>query len=144
VYGHALVVFPLETNSAFCILQSRIHEIWARFFGSSMKDDLRYTPSNCFETFPFPLDWETNPTLETVGKNRKKPWRYRWSETVHDEVLARLLKLNQERAAAEIQGAKPKRRKEPAKISKANQAAVPHSPKQLDLIPPDTQQLDLL
>ena len=26
-----------------------------------MKDDLRYTPSDCFETFPFPESWETNP-----------------------------------------------------------------------------------
>ena len=28
----------------------------------------RYNPSDCFETFPFPIDWETNPTLETTGK----------------------------------------------------------------------------
>ena len=33
-----------------------------------MKDDLRYTPSDCFETFPFPENWETNPTLEAIGK----------------------------------------------------------------------------
>ena len=26
-----------------------------------MKDRLRYTPSDCFETFPFPEDFETNP-----------------------------------------------------------------------------------
>jgi hypothetical protein len=39
-----------------------------RFFASSMKDDLRYTPSDCFETFPFPKTWETHPTLETSGK----------------------------------------------------------------------------
>ncbi|MHC5831206.1 MAG: type IIL restriction-modification enzyme MmeI, partial [Nostoc sp.] len=61
-------VFALESDSAFAILQSRIHEIWARFFGSSMKDDLRYTPSDCFETFPFPENWETNSTVETAGK----------------------------------------------------------------------------
>ena len=47
-------VFRSATNAAFCALQSRPHEVWARFFGSSMKDDLRYTPSDCFETFPFP------------------------------------------------------------------------------------------
>ena len=34
---------------------------------SSMKDDLRYTPSDCFETFPFPEDW-TNVRLEAVGQ----------------------------------------------------------------------------
>jgi hypothetical protein len=33
-----------------------------------MKDDLRYTPSDCFETFPFPDGFEASPTLETAGK----------------------------------------------------------------------------
>jgi hypothetical protein len=33
-----------------------------------MKDDLRYTPSDCFETFPFPENWETHPVLEAAGK----------------------------------------------------------------------------
>lgn len=32
---------------------------------------------------------------------RKKPWRYRWPDEVRDEVLARLLKLNGERAREE-------------------------------------------
>ena len=34
-----------------------------------MKDDLRYTPSDCFETFPFPENFETDPTLEALGKS---------------------------------------------------------------------------
>ena len=33
-----------------------------------MKDDLRYTPTDCFETFPFPKDFETLPTLELAGQ----------------------------------------------------------------------------
>lgn len=95
-------------------------------------------PTNC----EFLLDYEDEDPEGT--SKRKKPWRYRWTEEVHDEVLARLLKLNQERATEELQG-KIKRRKEPAKTPTANQTAtVPHSQKQLDLIPPDTQQLDLL
>ena len=68
VYSHALNVYPLRTYSAFCALQSRPHEIWARSFGSSMKDDLRYTPSDCFETFPFPDGWDIGPALETAGQ----------------------------------------------------------------------------
>ncbi len=69
VFSEQLVVFPFDTHAAFCVLQSRPHEIWARFFGSSMKDDLRYTPSDCFETYPFPEDWETHPALEAAGKS---------------------------------------------------------------------------
>ena len=68
VYSEQLIVFPFDTHAAFCTLQSRPHEIWARFFGSSMKDDLRYTPSDCFETFPFPDGWETHPALEAAGE----------------------------------------------------------------------------
>jgi hypothetical protein len=33
-----------------------------------MKDDLRYTPSDCFETFPFPENFETDARLEAAGK----------------------------------------------------------------------------
>ena len=54
VYAHTLNIFPLDTHAAFCALQARPHEVWARFFGSSLEDRLRYTPSDCFETFPFP------------------------------------------------------------------------------------------
>ena len=68
VFAESLIVVPLSSYAAFCALQSRPHEIWARFFGSSMKDDLRYTPSDCFETFPFPVGWETDSTPETAGR----------------------------------------------------------------------------
>ena len=68
IYANSLVVFPLSSYSSFCTLQARPHEAWARFFGSSLEDRLRYTPSDCFETFPFPEDWETRSDLETVGK----------------------------------------------------------------------------
>ena len=53
----------------------------------------------------------------------KKPWRLRWPEAVHDEVLARLLALNQQRAEEERKMAasadKPKAPKKPAAPKKA-------------------------
>jgi hypothetical protein len=69
IYSEALVVFAAATASALCVLQSRPHELWARFFGSSLEDRLRYTPSDCFETFPFPPAWESDPTLESAGRD---------------------------------------------------------------------------
>jgi len=68
VYSKTLAVFLLQSDAAFSALQSRPHEVWARFFGSSLEDRLRYTPSDCFETFPFPEGWETDPALEAVGR----------------------------------------------------------------------------
>ena len=176
IYNEKTVVFPFSKTGDLATLQSRIHEVWARFFSSTLKDDLQYTPSDCFETFPFPEGWETHPGLEATGKayydfrtalmvrsgegltktynrfhdrdedhpdiarlrtlhaamdravldaygwhdiptdceflldyaideeesgRRKKPWRYRWPDAIRDEVLARLLELNAERAAEE-------------------------------------------
>ena len=34
-----------------------------------MKDDLRYTPSDCFDTFAFPQDWRSSETLEVAGED---------------------------------------------------------------------------
>ena len=42
--------------------------MWARFFGSSLGDGLRYTSSDCFETFPFPEGWEARADLEAAGQ----------------------------------------------------------------------------
>jgi hypothetical protein len=67
VFSHALNVYVLSTYSAICVLQSRVHEIWGRFFASSLEERLRYTPTDCFETFPFPLDWQQGDVLEKCG-----------------------------------------------------------------------------
>ncbi len=176
VYADSTIVFPFASYAAFCVLQVRPHEIWARFFASSLEDRLRYTPSDCFETFPFPDKWEADAALEAAGQayhelrasvmarndegltqrttasttrtrtrlrsspsaastpswtglsstptaggtfppaassclstrstkksggGRRRPCRYRWPDEVHDEVLARLLELNAERAVRE-------------------------------------------
>jgi hypothetical protein len=68
VYSIECNVFAFSSASPFAVLQSRAHEIWARFFSSSMKDDLRYAPSDCFETFPFPPGYASDASLEAVGQ----------------------------------------------------------------------------
>lgn len=68
VFAKTLAVFAFSTHAAFATLQSRVHELWARFFASSMKNDLRYTPSDCFETFPLPPGYADVPSLEAAGR----------------------------------------------------------------------------
>jgi hypothetical protein len=68
VYDQKLIVFAFPGFAAFCVLHSQAHENWARFFGSSMKDDPVYTPTDCFETFPFPEGFETDPRLAAAGQ----------------------------------------------------------------------------
>ena len=82
VFANSLAVFPFDTYAAFCALQSRVHEVWARFFGSTLEDRLRYTPSDVFETFPFPENWETHPSLEAAGK---KYYQFRADLMVHSQ-----------------------------------------------------------
>lgn len=54
LFTHSLFVYPIERLGMLAALQSRVHESWARLLSSSMKTDLRYNPSDCFDTFPFP------------------------------------------------------------------------------------------
>lgn len=65
VFSHALQVFVIDDAARFAVLQSRLHERWARLLSSTMKADLRYAPSDCFENFPFP---SPNVALETMGE----------------------------------------------------------------------------
>jgi hypothetical protein len=67
IFSHKLVIFPSDDYEFFGFLQSRVHDIAASFFGSSMKDDPVYTPSDCFETFPFPTD-NSASSVEAIGR----------------------------------------------------------------------------
>jgi hypothetical protein len=83
VFSERLVVFPLAGFAALSVLQSRVHEVWARFFSATLADTLMYAPSDCFETFPFPENWQTRPALEAAGE-------------IYDEYRAALMVRNGE------------------------------------------------
>ncbi|MBE7385839.1 MAG: restriction endonuclease [Leptolyngbya sp. SIO1E4] len=66
VFSEALVVFSLEKFSDLALLQSSIHDAWAWQNCSTIRDaGIRYSPTDGFETFPFP---ENTDTLETIGE----------------------------------------------------------------------------
>jgi hypothetical protein len=54
VYSDATVVFAFDDYYHFALLQSNVHEAWVRRNASTMRTDIRYTPTVCFETFAFP------------------------------------------------------------------------------------------
>lgn len=70
IFSDRLYVFVLEDDCQFAILQSRVHEAWTRLLSSTMKEDLNYSATDCFETFPFPQpDPRTAlPELEDIGQ----------------------------------------------------------------------------
>lgn len=70
IFSDATNVFAFGASTAFAVLQSRIHEFWARLLSSTMEDRLRYAASDCFETFPFPTEDPRAlvPELEALGE----------------------------------------------------------------------------
>ena len=55
--SNSVVAFAKGDDFTFGILNSRPHELWARAMGSQLRESesaTRYTPTTCFETFPFP------------------------------------------------------------------------------------------
>ena len=70
IFSEQLYAYPFDDYAHFAALQSRIHEPWARLLSSSMRNDLRYASSDCFETFPFPPPAALTMTspLERTGK----------------------------------------------------------------------------
>jgi hypothetical protein len=60
----ATVVVAREDDSTLGVLQSRQHELWSLRLGTwlGVGNDPRYTPTSCFETFPFPAGLAPNNT----------------------------------------------------------------------------------
>ncbi len=70
VFSHKVVIFTLEQARYLAILQSFAHHHWAWKYSSTMKADLNYSSSDCFQNFPFPrmpfeLDWKP---LDDIGE----------------------------------------------------------------------------
>ena len=70
VFLNNCYVFTTDRWDLFSVVQSTLHEVWARKYSMSLKQDLQYSPSNCFVTFPFPAGlWGTvDPGLAGLGK----------------------------------------------------------------------------
>ena len=58
------VVFAREDDYFFGVLHSRVHELWALRQGTQLEDRPRYTPTTCFETFPFPWPPGNEPVTD--------------------------------------------------------------------------------
>lgn len=65
VFSHALVVFAIESFSDYALVQSSFHEEWTRFYSGAIGTTLRYSPTDCFETFPFPNHFSA---LNNIGQ----------------------------------------------------------------------------
>jgi hypothetical protein len=55
VFSNAVIVILLEDSLSLSVLTSTIHAVWVWEYVSSLETRLRYVPTDCLETFPFPL-----------------------------------------------------------------------------------------
>ena len=68
VADSATIAIARDDDYTFGVLHSRYHELWARGMGTQLREvesGFRYTPTTCFETFPFPHP--TDEQRETIG-----------------------------------------------------------------------------
>jgi hypothetical protein len=68
VFADTTVILAFHDNRYFSLLNSSFHEYWAWKTSSTMKGDRRYSPTDSFETFPFPegLEPSKNPASSVV------------------------------------------------------------------------------
>jgi len=52
--ANLVIVIAREDDYFFGVVHSKVHELWALRQGTQLEDRPRYTPTTCFETFPFP------------------------------------------------------------------------------------------
>ncbi|QBI56148.1 DNA methyltransferase [Streptomonospora litoralis] len=64
VFSHKLGVFATDSFSDQAVLSSSLHQIWAVKYGSTMRTDINYSPSDVFLTFPRPKPYDF---LDTIG-----------------------------------------------------------------------------
>ncbi len=65
--GDALMVFPLEDDYSFGVLQSGVHGAWFKARCSTLKGDWRYTSNTVFDSFPWPQA-PAKKQIEAVAK----------------------------------------------------------------------------
>jgi len=72
---HQLIVFARDDDYFFGVLHSRAHEVWALKQGTQLESRPRYTPTSCFETFPFPHPTDAQRATVADAAKALNDWR---------------------------------------------------------------------
>jgi len=86
---HQTRVFTRADDYSFGVLHSRVHEVWALAQGTQLREKesgFRYTPTSCFETFPFPFRDDLQPPAPPSPKPLPKP-----KQPEHDRTYAEMM-----------------------------------------------------
>lgn len=69
VFLNTIDVFTTDRWCDFAVVQSTLHEVWARKYSGALETRLRYSPTDCFVTFPFPRDLAHETALAAIGES---------------------------------------------------------------------------
>jgi hypothetical protein len=89
----ATFIFARSDDYFFGVLHSRLHEVWARAQGTQVREresGFRYTPTTCFETFPFPTPTPEQEAAMAEAARELDALRNNWlnpPEWTREEVL---------------------------------------------------------
>jgi hypothetical protein len=75
---HQVFVFARADDYFFGILHSRFHGVWALKQGTRLETRPRYTPTTCFETFPFPRPTPAQEAEIAAAAKELSELRERW------------------------------------------------------------------
>lgn len=78
---HQLVAFGRSEDHFFGVLHSRLHEVWSLAQGTQLREKesgFRYTPTTCFETFPFPRPTDAQEVAIAAAGQELNKLRERW------------------------------------------------------------------
>ena len=76
-----IIVFARDDDYFLGVLHSRIHTTWATAMGSQLRESqsgLRYTPTSCFQTFPFPHPTDEQRAAIAAAAKRLDELRHNW------------------------------------------------------------------
>ena len=82
---HTIIVFARDDDYTFGVLHSQFHRIWALRMGTQLETRPRYTPTTCFETFPFPRPTDAHRDAIAEAARELNRLREGWLNPVDTE-----------------------------------------------------------
>lgn len=86
-----LITFAFADDYFFGVLHSRLHELWALAQGTQLREKesgFRYTPTTCFETFPFPAVGRVPDAASAIARSGTGPTTVRGAVAPHVAAIA--------------------------------------------------------
>ena len=106
VFSHKLGVFATDDTAMLALLSSEAHHWWVRKWGSTLETRVNYSPSDVFETHPFPplaedlralgdrLDTYRRSVMLARQTGLTKTYNLVFDPTVHDEDIVELRRIH--------------------------------------------------